>query len=210
MLYYICYFTEELKMPAKSSFTKDMFIDAAFKIARSKGRDKLSARSLAKELNCSTMPIYSYLKSMKSLDKQLREKAIDILLNYQTTPRTGQAFFDMGLGYVLFAKQEKNLFRYLFAGSERGGRHSSSGKVLKALAFKNLVPKMRSDPFLEALDEQRLESILTKMWIFVHGLAFLINNNAFAKDDDNYIKELLKETGLSVIAGEKAKMQSGS
>ena len=197
-------------MPAKSSFTRDMFIDAAFKIVRSKGRDKLSARSLANELNCSTMPIYSYLKSMKSLDRQLGQKAIDVLLNYQTTPRTGQAFFDMGFGYVLFAKQEKNLFRYLFARSEKRGKHSNAGKVLKDLAFKNLVPKMKSDPFLETLCEQRLESILTKMWIFVHGLAVLINNNAFAKDDDNYIKELLKETGLSVIAGEKAKTQPGS
>ncbi len=196
-------------MPARSSFTREVFIDAAFKIVRSKGRDKLSARSLAKELNCSTMPIYSYLKSMKSLNKQLGEKAIDVLLSYQTAPRTGQAFFDMGFGYVLFAKQEKNLFRYLFAGSKKGGRHRNAGKVLKDLAFKNLVPKMKSDPFLEALDEQGLESILTKMWIFVHGLAFLINNNAFAKDDDNYIKELLKETGLSVIAGEKAKIPSG-
>ena len=194
-------------MPAKSSFTRDMFIDAAFKIVRSKGRDKLSARSLAKELNCSTMPIYSYLKSMKSLDRKLGERAIGVLISYQTTPRTGHAFFDMGFGYVLFAKQEKNLFRYLFARSERRGSHSNAGKVLKDLAFKNLLPKMKDDPFLEGLDEQKLESILTKMWIFVHGLAFLINNNAFAKDDDEYLKELLKRTGLSVIAGEKATMR---
>ncbi len=128
-------------MPAKGSFTREMFIDAAFKIVRSKGREKLSARSLAKELKCSTMPIYSYLKSMKSLDRQLGEKAIDVLLGYQTTPRTGQAFFDMGFGYVLFARQEKNLFRYLFAGTGKGGRPRNAGRALRNLAFKNLVPK---------------------------------------------------------------------
>ena len=196
-------------MPAKASFTRDMFIDAAFKIVRYKGRNKLSARSIAKELNCSTMPLYSYLKSMKKVDKELKEKAIDLLLTYQTTPRTGRAFFDMGLGYVLFARNEKNLFRFLFSGND-DRKHINAGKILKEFAFKNLVQKMKTDQTLEGLDEQQLESILTKMWIFTHGLAFLINNNAFAKDDENYIKKMLEETGLFVITGEKAKIRLDS
>ena len=37
-------------MPRKNLFTKDMFVDAAFRIIREKGRDKLSARSMAREL----------------------------------------------------------------------------------------------------------------------------------------------------------------
>lgn len=194
-------------MPAKASFTRDMFIDAAFKIVRYKGRNKLSARSIARELNCSTMPLYSYLKSMKKVDKELKEKAIDLLLTYQTTPRTGLAFFDMGLGYVLFARNEKNLFRFLFEGNDGTGKHANAGKILKEFAFKNLVQKMKTDQTLEGLDEQQLESILTKMWIFTHGLAFLINNNAFVEDDENYIKKMLEETRLFVITGEKAKIR---
>lgn len=192
-------------MPARSSFTRDAFIDTAFKIVRAKGWDKLSARSLAKELNCSTMPIYSYLKSMKRLNKELGKKAIDLLLTYQTTPRTGHTFLDMGLGYVLFAKHERNLFRFLFAGNDRRGGHNNAGKTLKEIAFKDLVPKMKEGALLEGLDEQQLESILTKMWIFAHGLAFLINNNAFARDNENYIREILMETGLFIIQGEKQK-----
>jgi AcrR family transcriptional regulator len=197
-------------MPAKASFTRDMFIDAAFKIVRFKGRNKLSARSIAKELKCSTMPLYSYLKSMKKVDKELKEKVIDLLLTYQTTPRTGLAFFDMGLGYVLFARNEKNLFRFLFEGNDGTGKHANAGKILKEFAFKNLVQKMKTDQTLEGLDEQQLESILTKMWILTHGLAFLINNNAFVEDDENYIKKMLEETGLFVITGEKAKIRLDS
>lgn len=139
------------------------------------------------------------------MDKELKEKAIDLLLTYQTTPRTGLAFFDMGVGYVLFARNEKNLFRFLFAGNDVNRGQINSGKILKEFAFKNLVQKMKTDPILEGLDEQQLENILTKMWIFTHGLAFLINNNAFVEDDENYIKKMLEETGLSVIRGEKAK-----
>src|SRR4030042_199696 len=142
-------------MPARSSFTREMFINAAFKIVRVKGWDRLSARSLAKELNCSTMPIYSYLKSMKRLNKELGKRAIGLLLTYQTTPRTRNTFLDTGLGYVLFAKRERNLFRFLFAGNDRRGGQGNAGKTLKEFAFKNLVPKMKGGLFLEGLNDKQ-------------------------------------------------------
>jgi len=192
-------------MPLKSSFAKDAFIDAAFKIARTKGWNNLSARSLAKELNCSTMPIYSHIKSMKLLEKELKKRAINILLTYQTTKRTEQAFFDMGLGYVLFAKQEKNLFRFLFGSGTGGEKYRNSRSILKEFAFKTLIQKMRDDPIFEGVDEKSLNNILTKMWIFVHGLAVLINNNAFASASDDDLQALLKETGRFIVKGEKSK-----
>jgi AcrR family transcriptional regulator len=218
------------EMPRKNLFTKDMFINAAFKILREKGRDKLSARSLARELKCSTMPVYSYIKSMKTLVSDLEEKAVDLMLTYQTTSSTGQPFLDMGLGYVLFARNEKNLFRFLFTGgkrnqrhgrtgrsqkghendlisllfvgSEPGLRHDKTGKALREAAFQNLLARMKTDPALNGLDERQLESILLKMWIFTHGLAFLINNNSLIKDDEDFIKESIHDTGQFVIEGE--------
>jgi AcrR family transcriptional regulator len=208
MLYNICYQIKEAgKMPLKSSFTKDAFVNAAFKILRTKGWDNLSARSLAKELNCSTMPIYSYLKSMKSLYEELRKKAVDLLITYQTTPRTGQIFFDMGVGYILFAKQEKNLFRFLYQRKEGEERYQELEKRIREFAFKNLTQNMKADPILEGLDEEKLKKVLTRLWIFVHGLAFLVNNNAFA-DDENYVLETIKETGRLLIQGEKSSKEA--
>src|SRR4030042_4107356 len=204
MLYNNSYTTKEtFEMPLKSSFTKDAFVDAAFKILRTKGWNNLSARSLAKELNCSTMPIYSYLKSMKSLYEELRKKAVDLLITYQTTPRTGQIFFDMGIGYILFAKQEKNLFRFLYQRKEGEERYQEIEKRIREFAFKNLTQNMKADPILEGLGEQKLKDVLTRLWIFVHGLAFLVNKNAFA-DDENDILETIKETGRLLILGEKS------
>ena len=196
-------------MPAKNLFTKDRLVEAAFKIVRTRGWETLSARSLAEELNCSTMPIYSYLRSMKSLQTELKKKAIHLLLTYQTTKRTGQIFFDIGIGYVLFARHEKNLFRFLFEKRIKIGKHHNTGKMIKEFAFKDLTQKMKSDPVFEGLSEGKLKNILTKMWIFVHGLAFLINNNAFGRDKEDYIRELLKETGQSIIQGEKNKEEIG-
>ena len=195
-------------MPAKNSFTREMLFNSAFKLVRAKGIDKLSARTLAQELKCSTQPIYSNFKSMGKLDMELRKKAADVLSKYQTTPRTGQVFLDMGLGYVQFARRERHLFRFLYGGSKRG-RSGGYGKTLKEIGFQNLLLRMKEEPILEGLDEKQMESVLTKMWIFVHGIAFLIINNAFAEGNDSYIEELLKETGLGIINGEKAKQARG-
>lgn len=218
-------------MPRKSLFTKDLFIEAAFSIVRDKGADKLSARSLARELKCSTMPVYSYLKSMRTLASDLEEKAIDLMLTYQTTPRTGQAFFDMGLGYVIFARNEKNLFQFLFMRTGPDRKHRRSGRqhrgakrdissyifapddqgedgagTLGEATFGSLISKMKTDPTLTGLDDEQLEGMLTKMWIFTHGLAFLINNNSLIKSDDDSIRQLIYETGFFVIEGEKNKL----
>jgi AcrR family transcriptional regulator len=189
-------------MGSKTALTRHAFVEAAFKIVREKGLEKLSARSLAKELNCSTMPIYSYLKSMKSLHQKLGKKATDLLLSYQTTTRTGRVFFDMGLGYILFARQEKNLFRLLFGRNKKTGKNRL-GRTMTEFALGSLVKKMKDDPIFEGLSARQLEHILVKMWIFVHGLASLINNNAFPNDSEDYIIETLEETGQLIISGEK-------
>ena len=191
-------------MPVNHSFTRDMLIESAFKLVRAEGIEKLSARTLAKKLNCSTQPLYSNFKSMKKLDMELRKMAAGVQAAYQTKSRTGQVLLDMGLGYILFARKEKNLFRFLYGENNRG-KNGGYGKTLRKLAFEHALQRMKNESILEGLSEQQRESVLTKMWIFVHGIAFLSINNAFSKGNDEYIEEILRETQLSIIEGERSK-----
>ena len=192
-------------MPPTTSFSREKLIDAAFKIVRSRGREKLTARAIAAELHCSTMPVYSYLKSMKKVDVDLEKKTIELLLQYQTTARSGEPFYDMGLGYVLFARNEKKLFRFLSAERRGKALQDNAAATMRDVILKTLIPKMKTDPILHGLDESRLEGILTKMWVFVHGLASLANSGALAGEDERYFEELLHEAGYFVIEGEKNK-----
>jgi len=220
-------------MPLKSIFTEQMLIDAAFKIVRQEGINKLSARSLAKELNCSTTPIYRYLDSMDKVEKSMRKRATNLLLEYQLTRRTGHAFFDMGLGYILFAKNEKNLFRLLcmsgFAQQNKPGPEKSvtgsvqytsgmvvtddspekidikPGRILPKKIVAALIPQMKTDPKVVGLDDQQLENVLLKMWVFVHGLALLINSESVVLDNEDTLIQMLHETGWFVADGERQK-----
>ena len=187
-------------MSVRNTFTTEMFIETAFKVLRSKGMEKLTARSLARELHCSTMPIYSSLKSMKHLKDHLEQKAVDLLRAYEMTRRTDSAFLDMALGYVLFARNEKHLFRFLYREKGRDFRYSRSNRNLMRMAVNNLIPGMKQDPRLAKLNQQQSEKILTQMWIFTHGIAFLANSNSLAYDDDQYIEQLIIDTNRAVVA----------
>lgn len=58
-------------MPAKRIITREMIIEKALEIAKEKDFSFINARLLAKELNCSTQPIYWSFKNMDDLKKNI-------------------------------------------------------------------------------------------------------------------------------------------
>jgi len=66
-------------MPPKSKYTLHDIVDAAFSVARREGMEKLTARTIAAELNASTMPIYSCGKSMAEMELEVGKKAWETL-----------------------------------------------------------------------------------------------------------------------------------
>ena len=59
----------------KQRITKNMVVEAAFKIARQSGMEKVLVKSIADELGCSVQPIYSYCKNMDGLRENVGNKA---------------------------------------------------------------------------------------------------------------------------------------
>ena len=97
-------------MPPSKSFTRDQVIDAAFELVRKKGLAALSARSVAKSLKTSTSPIYGYFRRMDLVRREITVRAVSLLYEYQTRRKSGEPFFDMGLGYIGSRKRKKNFF----------------------------------------------------------------------------------------------------
>ena len=103
-------------MPRKTQFTAENVITAAFKLVREKGLDGLSAPSVAEKMGCSTMPIYSHFKNMQALEDEVIQKAWTLVVEYETRHYTGDRWIDQAMGYVLFARDERNLFNCMLAG----------------------------------------------------------------------------------------------
>ena len=62
-------------MPPKAKVTKDMIIDAAFHVVREAGVENMNARTVAKELKCSTQPVMYHFETMEELKRAVYAKA---------------------------------------------------------------------------------------------------------------------------------------
>jgi len=196
-------------MPEKKFNTSDI-IDAAFSIIRRCGWEKCSARSIAQELGSSTMPIYSGLKSMKNLEDEIARKASDLLIGYQTRKWSGFGFLDMGVGYVMFAQEEKNLFRMMYYREQPDQDDGQRQKKYRGYVFDRLMEKLEHEEIMEELSLEQRKEVLNKMWVFSHGLATLINNRVIEPMTKEEITGFLMDTGSLIITGERERARRRS
>lgn len=167
-------------------------MDAAFQLLRRRGFVAVSARAVAEELGTSTMPIYSSFRSMDRLVKQLRERALDVLVDYQAAPLTPDVMFNLALGYVRFAREERHLFRFYFV--EQGEALSSEEQErMRARVFRRLGLEHAPVSPLSALPQATRDAIAFKTWIFVHGVAVLVNGGILEDARDETLSALIAE-----------------
>lgn len=178
-------------MPPKNKLTREEIINAAFELVRAEGFAALTARALAARLQVSTSPIFVYFKTMEELKPLIFKKIAETLVGYQSRKRSGRPFFDMGLGYIAFAREEKKLFQELFA--------SGQNIALEDILDDSQFAAMKSDPDTAGLSDQALKDIFQKMWIFVHGMAVLAHQDALPSADDAE-QNLLNDVGGAVIS----------
>ena len=58
-------------MARKCTYTKEIILEAAIKLFKKEGSDAITAKNIAKELNCSVAPIYSVYMTLDDLKKDL-------------------------------------------------------------------------------------------------------------------------------------------
>ncbi|HOO34316.1 MAG TPA: TetR/AcrR family transcriptional regulator [Thermotogota bacterium] len=104
-------------MPPKKQISKEQIIDNAYEIVRKKGSENLTARLLAKELNCSTQPIYMSFSDMNELKNTLAEKSLSFMMQYieSYSDKNYSPLLSKILGYVQFANEEKYLYQLIFS-----------------------------------------------------------------------------------------------
>ncbi|MCI5725098.1 TetR/AcrR family transcriptional regulator [Fusobacterium sp.] len=171
-------------MPKKIIFSKETIIEKAFELFKEEGIDSISARNVAKALNCSPAPIYSSIGSMDILKDELVNKAKKLFMDYITIKKTNIKFLDIGMGFVIFAREERQLFSNIFL-------IESMERALMTEFLDLIHDEMKKDSrFFHLTDDERNE-IFMNCWIFLNGLATLIATGFIKNPSDDYIKEKL-------------------
>lgn len=158
-------------MPPKFKFTKKQIVDAAFTLVRQNGWKALTTRSIAHRLGASARPIYSFFRSMEELEEEIVKKAVSLLHAYMTQRRTGDPWHDHGIGYVLFAMEERCLFRCI---NDEG--HVALFKKYGDKIWATLTESLSDYPPFKNLNEEQIYAVQLHRWLFAHGLAFSASN----------------------------------
>ena len=157
-------------MPPKPKLRKDDIVKIAFDHVRKNGWEGLTARYLAEKLNSSTKPIYFHFTSMKQIEEAVVKKAMALILEYTTTSRTGDPWIDQAVGVVMFAVEEKYLFRSIF-----DEKHVEVQKKHRVQVWSAVGECLADHPLFKDLNTHQVEIVRRARWIFTHGLASLLN-----------------------------------
>jgi hypothetical protein len=130
------------------------------------------------------MPIYSVIGSMEELKKQSLSRVAALLEAAQAQPRSANPSLDLAIGFVLFAREEPRLFRFL---TDNMG---DAGKIVVETAASPdfIAKKATASPLAEVFEELQLPGqrslFVLRCWIFAYGLAKLVSEGRVNMTDE--------------------------
>lgn len=168
-------------MSNRTTFTKEQIVTVAIGLLKEAGWEVLSARTLAKALGSSTMPIYSAIGSMENLEAELAREVSILMIDYQQRAWTENTLLNLAVGYVKFAQQNPKLFEFFTKSMRGAGRPDSRQLYLESMD--------QYQQFKASFEEP--DSIIFDIWVYIHGLAQLIASGVVSLSDE----EIIRHTG---------------
>lgn len=180
-------------MPPQIRYDKENILRAAFTITREKGPDALNARAIAKALGCSTQPLFREFNSMDEIRQEMLRMATECYSSYihRSNEMDERPYKGTGMAYILFAKEEPELFKLLFMrdrvqdGTDTADDDENLDYVLEVLQQATHLNRDQALRFHQAL------------WIFTHGLAVMVATHYIAYDRE-LISRLLSDQFLAM------------
>ena len=101
-------------MPAKKQIPREKILAAAFEMLRDGGMAAVNVKALAQRLNCSSQPIYLSFTGMEELRAALASEAVSYFLRRLGFDQEAGGAHLYGMDYIRFAREESELFKFLF------------------------------------------------------------------------------------------------
>ena len=187
-------------MPPKVKITKDDITNASIEIIRKSGAGALNARSISAVLGSSTQPIFSNFSSMQELYDAALVRAHKIYQEHVDREALAGKYPEykaMGMAYISFAKNERELFKLLFM-RDRSNEPSNNEDGL----FNSVVLDVAKNL---GISNERAALFHLKIWTFVHGIATMIATNYLELD-----KALISQMMTDIYQAQKKQEEEQS
>lgn len=181
-------------MAGKVKVTKEGIIRCALDITRKEGISACNARRIGKELNCSLQPVYYYFGTMNILRAEIT-KAANELYNMRMKDALSEQekkFRAVGLNYIRFASEEKELFKLLFMSN---ANNVSNFKVEVDDNANDIVREIIAE---YGLTREEAIKLHFELWIATHGIASMIATDYMVFPSEQ-IKEMLEDYCIGII-----------
>lgn len=164
-------------MPPKARITKEDILTTTLRLVREQGEAGLSARSITKEVGCSTQPIYVHFGSMDELKKEviaLARERYEEFLQKETAKGKRSLYNAHGVAYIRFAKEEKELFKLLYMGDQTENDLLHEQEELAKYA--EMIHEETGIPKKEAV------FCHLEVWACIHGIATMLATSRLTWD----------------------------
>ena len=152
-------------MPPKQGLTREMILERSFEMFCREGMEVVNARSVAKALNCSTQPIFSYFSGMQDLKTTLEEKAKEQFQDaLRVDDQPGDPLVSIGCAYTRFAAEQPYLFAHLFLSMQDDSLYPFASEERRE-------DVLRREAEYTGFTREQTEKLCTQMSIYIHGLA---------------------------------------
>jgi len=182
-------------MPPKNKFTREEITDASLAVVRRDGIGALTARAVAEELQSSTKVIFGLFRNMEELESEVVKAAYERYFRFlREDAEKGEypPYKAVGMAYIRFAGEEKELFRLLFM---HGGRPDGTFGEDTEFAVQMI---MKANGFTR----EQAELLHLEMWVCVHGIA-VMTATSYLKLDRDLVSRILTD----VYQGVRKRMQ---
>lgn len=182
-------------MPPKAKITRDMILETGLQLIRQEGADALNVRRIAAELQCSTQPVMYHFPKTEELKQELYTAADAYHSEYlmQFDPEKDDPMLAIGLRYIRFAAQERELFRFLMQSE-----HFRSQRMQDMTAMPELAPILEILQAQAQITAEQSRQAFSVLFYAVHGMASLLVNNAMTFDE-SYCAGVLENVFMGVI-----------
>ncbi|MBP3656268.1 MAG: WHG domain-containing protein [Clostridia bacterium] len=142
-----------------------MILERSFAMFCREGMEAVNARSVAKALNCSTQPIFSYYAGMNDLKTTLDQHAHELWAQtLEGASREGNWFENCCCAYLRFACEQPQLFAHLFM---RVGKDTSA--MGGPAEWREDMIRYECEAY--DLNEANAQELCVRLLTYVHGLA---------------------------------------
>ncbi len=166
-------------MPPRARITGDMIINAAVEVVRREGYESVNARTVSRQLRCSTQPVMYHFATVDAMKRAAYSRADTLHSEYlMNVPEGRDPVLGIGLNYIRFAVEEPQLFRFLFQSG-----YAEETSLLEMIDSEELVPVLAAMREGAGLSMEKTRQIFLTVALFAHGYASIIANNGLEYDE---------------------------